>query len=279
MPGIKRNIRIGAIVRILSERPGHVVSYGHFSNLFSVAKSTISEDTVIIREIFRKFSLGQIETVVGASGGVKYIPDKTLKHSFNVINEICVKLSDTARILPGGFIYMSDILFDPHTVQDLGEMLAGRFKNSNPDFVLTVETKGIPIAMMTGRALNCPVVIARRDYKITEGPIVTINYVSASSHRIQTMSVSKRAIESGKRAVIVDDFMKGGGSAQGMVNLLSEFGVEVVGIGVVIATEIPKAKKVGDYWALIELEGVDDIEKSVSIKPAKWLRNYEQEVK
>ncbi len=60
---------------------------------------------------------------------------------------------------------------------------------------MTVETKGIPIAQAVAHHLNVPFIIVRRDSKVTEGPTVSINYVSGSSKRIQTMLFSKRSLK------------------------------------------------------------------------------------
>ena len=56
---------------------------------------------------------------------------------------------------------------------------------------MTVATKGIPLAYAVANYLDVPVVIARKDNKVTEGPTVSINYVSGSSKRIQTMTLAK----------------------------------------------------------------------------------------
>ena len=48
----------------------------------------------------------------------------------------------------------------------------------NIDYIVTVETKGIPLAYEVAKNLGIELVIIRRDNKITEGPTVTINYVS-----------------------------------------------------------------------------------------------------
>src|SRR5690606_36682589 len=114
---------------------------------------------------------------------------------------ICERLSEPQRTQRGGFLYMTDLMFMPHVAERVGEIMANKFYDTNPDFVITVETKGIPIALMTGKALNCPVVIARRDSQVTEGSVVTINYVSASSKRIRPMSLARRAVRSEERRV------------------------------------------------------------------------------
>src|SRR5690606_18362746 len=131
--------------------------------------------------------------------------------------------------------------------------------------------KGIPVAMATAEALNCPMVIARRDSKATEGPVVTINYVSASSKRIQTMSLARRAVKEGQCGLIVDDFMKGGGTAKGLCELLKEFNIDVAVIGVVVSTDSRTVKMVRDYRSIMVLEEVDEITGEIMIEPASWL--------
>ena len=56
---------------------------------------------------------------------------------------------------------------------------------------MTIATKGISLAYAVANYLNVPVVIVRRNNKVTEGPTVSINYVSGSTKRIQTMVFRK----------------------------------------------------------------------------------------
>lgn len=168
---------------------------------------------------------------------------------------------------------MNDILHNPQQIYKIGEILASRFMDVRPDFVITVETKGTPVAIMTAFSLGCPVVVAGRNGNVTEGPLVSINYVTASSRRIQTMSLSKRAVKEGSRALIIDDFMKGGGTARGMAQLLKEFNVDIVGTGVVIATREPQVKLVSSYTSLIMLEQVDESERKIELSPADWIKS------
>ena len=97
---------------------------------------------------------------------------------------------------------------------------------------MTVATKGVPLANAVADVLNIPFVIVRRDLKITEGSTVSVNYVSGSSNRIEKMFLSKRSLKPNSRVLIVDDFLKGGGTITGMISLLSEFDSELVGVAV-----------------------------------------------
>ncbi len=121
--------------------------------------------------------------------------------------------------------------------------------------------------MSTARAFNVPLVIIRDSGRVTEGSSVSINYVSGSTRQIRTMSLSRRSLPAGSKVLIIDDFMKGGGTAQGMCNLMKEFSAEVVGMGVVIATKDPQEKLIKDYTALLELILIDELRKDVIIEP------------
>ena len=46
------------------------------------------------------------------------------------------------------------------------------------------------------------------------------------------MELSKRSLKRGSRVLVVDDFMKGGGTVNGMKSLIEEFEAELVGITV-----------------------------------------------
>lgn len=78
----------------------------------------------------------------------------------------------------------------------VGEIFfAEKYADQSIDYVMTVETKGIPLAMMTASHLNVPLVIARhKKNKVTEGSTLSINYVSGSTGQVQTMYVSKKRL-------------------------------------------------------------------------------------
>lgn len=271
MEKVKRNERIGAILKTLVDAPNKIYTLSHFSEWFNAAKSTISEDVVILKNLFMQYDLGELETVTGAAGGVKYRPSYSRARQLAFMRGLCERLQSPERVLPGGYLYMGDILNNPPLVEKLGESLAYPFQKLEPDFVITVETQGIPVAMMTARALGVPMVICRRELKVVDGPVVTINYVSGQK-RIQTMSLSRRAVSEGQRALIIDDFMKAGGTARGMVEMMKEFKISVVGIGVVVATQTPEKKLVDQYKALMTMRELDEHHRHVQLTPAPWLQ-------
>ena len=269
MDKIKRNERLGALTRILTDTPNRIHTLGEFCELFGAAKSTISEDIDLISASFERFDLGRVETVAGAAGGVRYRAIPSPAKVRRVLNDVAERLSEPGRMLPGGFLYNSDICAESDVARQMGEILAAKYYDRKPHFVLTMETKGIPVALMTARMLDVPLVIARRDSRAYEGSAVKINYIAGGgSERIETMALTRRAVAPGQRALIVDDFMKGGGTLQGMVDLMKEFLAEVVGVSVMIATAKPEAKRVENVRSLLVLEGFDAATGRAIVHPA-----------
>lgn len=265
---MRRSERLAVITKVLVDRPHELIGYSEFVERLGAAKSTLSEDISILRNLFDEQGLGLVETLTGAAGGVRYIPLVKEEAAEETVKEICQQLSDPRRILPGGFLFISDLISSPSLMARVGAVFATRFYEQRPDAVVTLETRGIPIALMTARALNVPLAIVRRVSRVTDGSVMTMNYVSGSSKRIETMSLSRRSLEPGARALIIDDFMKAGGSARGMVDLMGEFGAEVVGIGVLVETAEPAHKLVRDYVSLVVLESVDEEARQVRVRPS-----------
>jgi purine operon repressor len=270
MSKLTRNMRICAITKILIENPNKVINLNTFAEKFSAAKSTSSEDILVIKETLSNFNMGRVHTVSGAAGGVKYVCGISDQERNEFAEELCTILTEKDRIVPGNFIYMTDIMYNPDIIRKAGLILAAAFINKEVDCVVTVETKGIPLAYEVAKMLGVQLVIVRRDNKVTEGTTVSINYVTGSNKRIQTMSLSRRALKSGSKCIFIDDFMKAGGTTLGIINLLKEFDSELVGIGVMVDDVETSKKLIGEYVSIVEFSGIDSDEIAM-LSPTKHL--------
>lgn len=270
MEKLSRNNRVVAITKILVETPNKVIGLNKFSELLNAAKSTISEDIVIVRELLEKLEMGEIETIAGAAGGIKFIPRIGEKAKEEFAQELCDALSEEGRIIPGNFIYLTDIMYNPQIVSKAGVILASYFKNKSIDYIVTVETKGIPLAYEVAKSLGIELIIIRRDNKVTEGPTMTINYVSGTSGRLQQMSLAKKSMKPSSKCVFIDDFLRGGGTAQGIKDLLKEFDSELVGTGVLVDNVSVKSKIATEYVSIIELEFCEETSK-LKIRPSNLI--------
>jgi len=264
---MKRSNRLIVLTNYFIENSRTHTQLPFFVDLCETTKSSISEDLDIIHSVFQSQGLGYLERTTGASGGVKYIPTLSQEKIQTFIQKLRTNLEDPDRILPGGYLYMSDLLGDPQMVRSMGQVFATAFSELNIEVIVTVATKGIPLAYAVASFLNVPVVIARRDPVVTEGSSVSINYVSGSSRKIQTMVLAKRSLKDGANVCIIDDFMKAGGTITGMISLLSEFNANVKAIGVLAEADDEDGRMVDDYTSLIKISKVDMIEKQIEIEP------------
>lgn len=273
MDKIKRTQRIAALSRILTENPNTLFTLNDFCGTFHAAKSTMSEDIAIVENAFRAHDLGDVETLPGAAGGVRYKPRLSGGEAYRFVSGVSEQLCDPSRQLTGGYLYWSDILSSPSIVRKMGAIVAAAFQGAGADFVLTMETKGIPFALMTADALGIPLVIARRSSKVYEGSAVNISYVSGRGS-IETMALSRRAVREGQKALVVDDFIRAGGTARGMVSLMEEFSVSVVGMAFMLAQEnISDRQVTGDKALMLFSEGEGG---RLFVRPAPWLMGMEK---
>ena len=269
MEKVKRGERLVAMSRMLSGNPNKVIPYQVFCDRFQAAKSSISEDIAAIARVLDEYGLGQVTTITGAAGGARFRPLMPWPQARELVLQVAGALNQEDRALPGGYLYLSDILSDPDLTRRMGAILASVSYDLGVDFVLTMETKGIPVAMMTAEALNVPLVIARRISKVYEGSAVNINYPDGTG-RIETMSLARRAVASGRRALIVDDFMRHGGTALGMIALMKEFNAQVAGLAFMLAQERQEPLADLPEWPLMTFTG-DGISQKIAVKPAAWL--------
>jgi len=269
---LKRSQRLVDMTQFLLEKPHDLLPLSTFADRYGAAKSSISEDLAIIKEVFEGEGMGELQTLAGAAGGVRYIPGMPKDLALTFVRGLCEQLEQSDRILPGGYLYMSDLLGLPSLMEQAGKIIATAFYGVEIDAVMTVETKGIPLAYATAAQLGLPVVLVRRDHQVTEGSAVSINYVSGSQKSIHTMSLSRRALKEKSRVLIVDDFMKAGGTVQGMIDLLGEFNAGVAGVGVLVESGAVEWDKrlLHDYVSLVKLGEVDSKEKRISAHPGNY---------
>ncbi|HSP20707.1 MAG TPA: pur operon repressor [Planococcus sp. (in: firmicutes)] len=269
----KRSERLVDMTHYLLDHPHKLISLTYFSDLYDSAKSSISEDLGIIKETFEERGIGLLMTVPGAAGGVKYVPKLHADEIKGIMAELIEELGHSDRLLPGGYLYMTDVLGNPGIMNRVGKVFASAFAEEKIDVIMTVATKGIPIAHAIARHLNVPVVIVRRDSKVTEGSTVSINYVSGSSRRIQTMVLSKRSMKSGQRVLITDDFMKVGGTMNGMKNLLEEFDCTLAGVAVLVEAQHSDEQLVEKYLSLVKLHEVSEKERTIALEEGNYFTN------
>lgn len=269
---IRRSNRLVDMTRYLLEHPRTLVSLKFFGERYDSAKSSISEDLGIIKHTFQTRGQGRLETIPGASGGAVLTPFYSAENAQVAIDNLVAKVNDDSRLLPGGYVYLSDLLGQPAILRQVGKLIATQYVDADIDVIMTVETKGIPIAQSVAMYMNKPFVIVRNSSHITEGPTVSVNYVSGSVQRIKKMELSRRTLSAGANVLVVDDFMKGGGTISGMKSLIQEFDANLVGITVFAEGHPVNGQRlIDDCTSLIKVGTADQAAKKIKAEPGNFM--------
>ncbi|ALM56035.1 MULTISPECIES: pur operon repressor [Staphylococcus] len=270
----KRSERIVYMTQYLMNNPNKLIPLTYFVQKFKQAKSSISEDVQIIKTTFQKEKLGTVITTAGASGGVTYKPEMSKEEASEVIDDVIAQLQEKNRLLPGGYLFLSDLMGDPTLLNRVGKLIATLYMDEELDAIVTIATKGISLANSVANVLNLPVVVIRKDNKVTEGSTVSINYVSGSSRKIETMVLSKRTLPENSNVLVVDDFMRAGGSINGVMNLMNEFKAHVKGVSVLVESKEVKQRLIEDYTSLVRLSDVDEYNQEFKVEKGNSLTKF-----
>ncbi|CAH1850560.1 pur operon repressor [Convivina praedatoris] len=269
----RRSDRLVDMARYLLEHPRQLISLSFFAQRYESAKSSISEDLSIIKRTFDERGTGLLHTVPGAAGGVRFISAMSQAEAQEFVAGLCTMVADATRVLPGGYVYLSDILGRPDILRPAGRLITSQYLDCEIDAVMTAATKGIPLAQSVAEELNVPFVIVRDDAKVTEGPMVSVNYLTGSTKRVEKMALSRRSLKPGARVLIVDDFMKAGGTIQGMQTLVHEFDGTVVGTAV-FAEGRSTVRLLDNFTSLLHVETNLANGEPIRVNPG----NFEQEI-
>lgn len=267
---VKRSERLVEMTIYFLQNPNVTTPLNYFSDKFKAAKSSISEDLTIIKNTFEENKMGSLITYAGARGGVQYQPHYEKEQLREEILALKNEIDDSQRLLPGGYIYTSDLLSDPKWLKRIGKVIASKYINEQIDTIMTIATKGVPIAQAVAYNLNVPFVIVRKSSKVTEGSTVSINYQPrSSSETVEKMELSKNSIKAGSKILIIDDFLRGGGTMRGLARMAQEFESEVVDSVVFLEHDSQVAND--SYHSLLKVTSVNPVTGTISIEEGNFL--------
>lgn len=149
------------------------------------------------------------------------------------------------RILKDGIVIMPDILkvdsflnhqIDPTLYRKIGLEFKERFKEKNITKILTIEASGIGIALATAFEFNdVPVVFAKKGTAKTTSTHYYSSKVRSFTKGIDYDAiVSKKYLSEDDSILIIDDFLANGQAVLGLIDIISQAGAKVAGVGIVI---------------------------------------------
>lgn len=154
------------------------------------------------------------------------------------MQELKDRIQAEGRNLGNGILKIDSLLnhqIHPRLMYEMGQEMAARFQDVPVDRILTVEISGIGPALMTGLALNVPVVYARKIKPITMfGPVFLETAPSHTKGSEVNILVSAEFMPPDENVLIIDDFLATGKTLRALARIIESARSRVAGVGVVV---------------------------------------------
>lgn len=163
------------------------------------------------------------------------------------------------KILSEGIVLSDQVLkvdaflnhqIDPRLMQFIGHEFAERFRGQGITKIVTIEASGIAPAVMAGLELGIPVIFARKFQSLTlKNDLLISKVFSFTKQTESTIAISAKHLTAADHVLVIDDFLANGHAAKALIDLISQAGASIAGLGIVIE------KSFQDGRRLLEEEG------------------------
>lgn len=148
------------------------------------------------------------------------------------------RIRKDGKIKEGNVLKVDSFLnhqMDVKLFQEIGKEFKRRFADEEISKILTIEASGIGIACVAAEVFDVPVVFAKKTQtKNIAGDVYTTKVESFTHGRVYDIIVSKEFLGKGDKVLLIDDFLANGKALEGLAELVTKSGAELVGAGVVI---------------------------------------------
>jgi xanthine phosphoribosyltransferase len=148
------------------------------------------------------------------------------------------------RILRDGDVKPGDVLkvdsflnhqMDTKLFVDMAKQWHKDFADAPINKILTIEASGIGIAAMAANEFGVPAVFAKKSKSINlDGAVYTSKVKSYTHKRVYDIIVAQRFLGLDDHVLIVDDFLANGCAMDGLLQICTQAGATVEGIGIAI---------------------------------------------
>ena len=148
------------------------------------------------------------------------------------------RIRKDGKIKEGNVLKVDSFLnhqMDVKLFQEIGKEFKRRFADEEITKILTIEASGIGIACVAAEVFDVTVVFAKKTQtKNIAGDVYTTKVESFTHGRVYDIIVSKEFLGKGDKVLLIDDFLANGKALEGLAELVTKSGAELVGAGVVI---------------------------------------------
>lgn len=146
------------------------------------------------------------------------------------------------RILKDGVVKIGNVLkvdsflnhqMDIELFNEMGKEWKRLFSDEKITKILTIESSGIGIAVITAQYFGVPVVFAKKTQTLNlDGDLYTTKVESFTHGKVYDVVVSKKFISEDDNILIIDDFLANGNALMGLTHIVGQAGARVAGIGI-----------------------------------------------
>lgn len=153
------------------------------------------------------------------------------------MNEMEKRLQSLVRDVPDfpkkGIVFkdITTLISDAQALREANDLLAAPFKGKGIDVVVGMESRGFIFGVPVAERLGAGFVPVRKPGKL---PAETVSEEYALEYGTDRLEMHKDAVKRGCKALVVDDLLATGGTAEAVVRMLKKLGAEVIGIAFVI---------------------------------------------
>lgn len=148
------------------------------------------------------------------------------------------KIMADGRVLNGDVLKVDSFLnhqIDIGIIRQIADELKRRFQGVEITKVLTIEASGIAIATMVANLYDVPVVFAKKGQTANSIDDKYVSQAYSFTHkRHNQVFVSRPYISPTDKILIVDDFLANGEAALALIDIVSQAGATVAGLGFAI---------------------------------------------
>lgn len=149
---------------------------------------------------------------------------------------------------------ITTLLINPEAFNHALDLMQKYCEDKKPDRIVAIESRGFIFGAALADRMGIGFIPVRKAGKL---PSETVAYEYELEYGTDKIEMHADALESGQKAVIVDDLIATGGTLQATCKLVEKMGARVAGITVLIDLAfLPWREKVGNYdvYALIKYD-------------------------
>ena len=148
------------------------------------------------------------------------------------------KILRDGKICPGNVLKVGNFLnhqIDADFLMEIGEEISALFKGVGINKIVTIEASGIAIAVAAAAKMHVPVVFAKKHKTSNISNDVYSSMVYSYTHKTEyPVVISKEFLSKNDKVLIVDDFLAHGNAINGLIDIATQAGAEVLGISAAI---------------------------------------------